>query len=59
VLTAQELRVARLAAGGATNDEAAAALGISPRTVEQHLGVVYSKLHIRRRTELAPFFPDR
>ncbi|MFL6117783.1 MAG: LuxR C-terminal-related transcriptional regulator [Catenulispora sp.] len=58
VLTAQELRVARLAAGGATNDEAAAALGISPRTVEQHLGVVYSKLHIRRRAELARLFPD-
>ncbi|GAA2012301.1 hypothetical protein GCM10009839_03260 [Catenulispora yoronensis] len=57
-LTAQELRVARLAAGGATNDEAAAALGISPRTVEQHLGVVYAKLHIRRRAELARLFRD-
>ncbi|NUR62241.1 MAG: helix-turn-helix transcriptional regulator, partial [Catenulispora sp.] len=57
-LTAQELRVARLAAGGATNDEAAAALGISPRTVEQHLGVVYAKLHIRRRAELARLFKD-
>ena len=53
VLTPQELQVAAIVAGGATNREAAAALFLSVKTIEFHLGNVYSKLGIRSRTELA------
>lgn len=51
-LTPQELQVALVVAEGATNKEVGAALFISPRTVEFHLGHVYSKLGVRSRTEL-------
>jgi DNA-binding CsgD family transcriptional regulator len=52
-LTAQEAAVARLVADGATNREAAAALYVSVKTIETHLGRVYRKLQVRSRTELA------
>ena len=55
-LTAQELQVALIVAGGATNREAAAQLFVSPKTIEAHLGSVYRKLGIRSRTELAGRF---
>jgi DNA-binding CsgD family transcriptional regulator len=51
-LTPQELQVALVVARGATNKEAGAALFISPKTVEFHLGHVYSKLAVRSRSEL-------
>ncbi len=51
-LTPQELQVAAIVAGGATNREAAAALFLSVKTIEFHLGHVYRKLGIRSRTEL-------
>jgi DNA-binding CsgD family transcriptional regulator len=52
-LTAHELRVARMVAEGASNREAAAALFLSPKTVEYHLASIYRKLGVRRRAELA------
>ncbi|MGW0582008.1 LuxR C-terminal-related transcriptional regulator, partial [Streptomyces sp. NPDC002920] len=52
-LTEQETRIAALVAGGATNKEAAAALFLSTKTVEFHLGNVYRKLGVRSRSELA------
>src|SRR5207249_8897288 len=52
-LTPQELEIARLVAGGATNREAATALHLSPKTIEAHLSRIYRKLRIRSRTELA------
>jgi DNA-binding CsgD family transcriptional regulator len=52
-LTHKEGEVADLVAAGATNREAAAALFLSPRTVEHHLRQVYRKLGVRSRTELA------
>jgi DNA-binding CsgD family transcriptional regulator len=52
-LTLQELQVALKVAQGATNREAAAALFLSPKTVEAHLSHIYSKLGLRSRTELA------
>ena len=52
-LTAQELEVAMLVSRGSTNREAAAALFLSPKTVEAHLSRTYRKLGVRSRTELA------
>ena len=52
-LTPQELQVAQMLAGGRTTREAAAALFLSPKTVEYHLRHVYMKLGIRSRAELA------
>ncbi len=52
-LTAQELRVAKLAGERLTNREIAAQLLISPRTVGHHLASVYPKLGITSRAELA------
>jgi DNA-binding CsgD family transcriptional regulator len=52
-LTAAERRVAALVAEGRTNQEVAAALFLSERTVASHLTHVYAKLGVRSRTELA------
>jgi DNA-binding CsgD family transcriptional regulator len=57
-LTDAELRVARLAAGGARNREIAERLFMSVRTVEGHLSNIYAKLGIRSRTELAVVLGD-
>ncbi|HYN29417.1 MAG TPA: AAA family ATPase [Dermatophilaceae bacterium] len=57
-LTGQELQVVRLLVRGRTTREAAAALFLSPKTVEYHLRHVYIKLGISSRTELADRFPD-
>lgn len=51
-LTPSERRVAELAASGMTNRDVAAALFISPRTVETNLARIYRKLGIRSRAEL-------
>ena len=52
-LTASELRIAKLAAGGATNREIAQALFLTQRTVETHLTHAYRKLDITSRAEIA------
>jgi DNA-binding CsgD family transcriptional regulator len=52
-LTAAERRVAALVAEGRTNQEVAAALFLSERTVASHLTRIYAKLGVRSRTELA------
>lgn len=52
-LTPQELQVSVLLAEGRTTRDAAAALFLSPKTVEYHLRKVYTKLGIASRTELA------
>ncbi len=51
-LTATELRVAELAAGGMTNREVAAAAFMTPKTVEANLARVYRKFGIRSRAQL-------
>jgi DNA-binding NarL/FixJ family response regulator len=55
-LTAREVRIATLAARGLPNKEIAAALFLSPKTVERHLSSVYRKRGFRSRTELAAAF---
>jgi DNA-binding CsgD family transcriptional regulator len=52
-LTPQELQIALLLAGGNTTREAAAALFVSPKTIEYHLRSVYRKLAVSSRAELA------
>jgi len=52
-LSGREREVALLVGRGATNLEVAAALAISPKTVERHLTNILAKLGARNRTELA------
>ena len=51
-LTPSERRVAELAARGLTTRSIAAALFVTPKTVEFHLGHVYRKLDVSSRREL-------
>ncbi|MEV4179414.1 AAA family ATPase [Nonomuraea sp. NPDC049709] len=52
-LTATEHRVAELVASGRSNQETAAELFMSVKTVEANLTRIYRKLSVRSRTELA------
>jgi len=52
-LTPQELQIALLLTSGKTTRETAAALFLSPKTVEYHLRHVYQKLGIHSREKLA------
>jgi DNA-binding CsgD family transcriptional regulator len=52
-LTPQELQIALRVAEGRTTRETAAALFLSPKTIEYHLRNVYRKLGIHSRPELA------
>ena len=59
VLTPSEQRVAELAATGMTNRDVAAALFISPKTVEANLARIYRKLGIKTRAELGRLIGDQ
>ena len=52
-LSATELRVAQLAAAGRTNQEIAAEVFVTQKTVEANLARAYRKLGIRSRAQLA------
>ena len=51
-LTERELEVCCLIASGCSTRQTAAALFISPKTVEFHLGRAYRKLHVNNRARL-------
>ena len=52
-LTRQEFHIARVMAEGRTTREVAAALFLSPKTIEYHLRSVYRKLGVNNRADLA------
>ncbi len=54
-LSARELEVLRLVARGLTNKQAAAELGISPKTVGRHVEAIYSKIGASTRAAAALF----
>ena len=56
-LTAQEAQVARLARAGLSNPQIGARLFISTRTVQYHLGKVFTKLGISSRGQLDQALP--
>jgi DNA-binding CsgD family transcriptional regulator len=58
-LTAREHQVAQLVADGLTNPQIAARLGVSPRTVVNHLEHIRAKLDLRTRTQVATWITRR
>ncbi|GHE58911.1 LuxR family transcriptional regulator [Streptomyces longispororuber] len=59
LLTAQELRVARLVAAGLTNKQIGAELNLSPRSVASHLYKIFPKLGIASRAALGRALAER
>jgi DNA-binding CsgD family transcriptional regulator len=54
-LTAREVEVLRLIAGGQTNSEIAEVLVLSVRTVERHIGNIYGKITARGRADATAY----
>lgn len=52
-LTEREQEVACLVAEGSSNKEVARELGVTERTVKDHLSHIFSKLHVHDRVQLA------
>lgn len=58
-LTPQELQIAKVIAEGKTTRETAAALFLSPKTIEYHLRSIYRKLDVNSRDALARVVAER
>ena len=54
-LSAREVEVLRLLAGGKSNRAIAAELGISERTVDRHVSNIYTKLDVSSRAAATAF----
>ena len=52
-LTERELEIARLVDDRKTNSEIAAALFLSPKTIETHMRNIFRKLNVLSRVEVA------
>lgn len=52
-LTAREQAIATRVAAGKTNKEIATELNVSPDTVKKHLGSIFDKIGVHRRSQLA------
>lgn len=50
-MTGQEIKVLERLAAGRSNKEIARDLGLSPNTVKTHVGNLYAKLEVSRRTQ--------
>jgi len=59
VLTAREIEVLRLVAGGRTNRQVAAELFISENTVKNHVRNILEKLHLHSRVEAVMYAVSR
>jgi DNA-binding NarL/FixJ family response regulator len=57
-LTPQELRIAQSVAQGGSTRDIAAALFLSPRTVEYHLYKIFPKLGVTSRAQLVKLVTD-
>lgn len=55
-LSTQERRVLACIAGGKTNKETGAELGLSEKTVKNYLGNIFEKLHVTRRAQAAALY---
>jgi two-component system response regulator DevR len=58
-LSPQEHRVLALIAGGQTNKEVAAQLGLAEKTVKNYLSTVFEKLHVSRRSQAAALYAQQ
>ncbi|MCK2218597.1 response regulator transcription factor [Actinomadura sp. ATCC 31491] len=58
-LTAREVEVLRLVAGGLSNAEIGTALFIAETTVKTHINNAFAKIGVRNRTEAAAYARDR
>jgi two-component system response regulator DevR len=56
ILSDQQMRVLALVAEGKTNKEIAAVLGLSDKTIKNHISHVFDKLKLTRRSQAAAFF---
>jgi DNA-binding CsgD family transcriptional regulator len=52
-LSGRELEIARLVAAGSSNRQVAEALGVSVRTIDNHLYRIYRKVGVSDRESLA------